>query len=129
MIDSLEALSSLFFVFLVIATPLASLLIWVGAKIVGIYNLTFWRIVLIGVVSSALTQIFSLLFYALPEFSTYLGFITGIFLSFFAIKYIFNSNFGEAVIPSILNIIAQTLAAIIGAYLFVGGIKDFIKII
>jgi len=127
-LESLEALGSLFFVFLVIAIPLASFLIWTGAKIAGIDNLTFWRVVLAGFTASTLTQIFSLLFYAMPQVSTLFGFIIGILSSFLVIKYIFHSSFGEAFIPSILNIIAQTLAVVIGAFLFVGGIKDFIKI-
>jgi hypothetical protein len=128
-LESLEALGSLFFALLLINIFFATFFIWVGMKISGIKNIKFKKILLAAATISFIINIMGLIFSILPILNTLLGFFVGIVLSLFLLKSLFRLAYKEILVVWMFNVMAQIFAVILGAYLFIGGIEDFFKII
>lgn len=128
-LESLEALGSLFFALLLISFFFATFFIWIGIKISGIRNIKFRKTLLASAAVSFIIYIMGLIFYILPILNTLLGFFVGLVLSLFLFKSLFRLTYREISVVWMFNAIAQISAVIIGAYLFIGGIEDFFKII
>ena len=111
----------------ILSILISGFFMWLGAKMAGIKKSTFGRAILAAIAASLITYIVSAVFSVLPVIGTILGFFIGLLLSLFAIKSVFNTTFGRAFLAWIFNIVAQILAVIIGAALFVGGISTIIK--
>lgn len=129
MLESLEALGGLFLVFFVISLPFACFFIWTGAKIGRIEDLSFGKILFAAIFASLITHLMITIFYVIPHFNTYLGFSIGLILSLVVIKVILRCVYGQAVLPWIFHFLAQILTIFLGAKLFIGGIKDFIRML
>lgn len=129
MLESLEALGGLFLVFFVISLPFACFFIWISAKIGRIEDLSFGKILFAAIFASFITYLMITIFYIIPHFNTYLGFSIGIILSLVVIKVILRCTYEQAVFPWIFHFLAQILTILLGATLFIGGIKDFIRML
>jgi len=129
MIETLEAWVGFILVLIFLNFIIAGFFIWVGAKITRINNSTLKRAYLAAIAASFTTYFMTILLSALPAISTILSFFIGVFLCLFVIKRVFRSTIRQAFMIWIFNIVAQILAVIIGASLFIGGIKDLIRII
>ena len=128
-LESLEALGSLFFALLLISFIFATFFFWIGINISGIRNIKFRKTLLASAAVSFIIYIMGLIFYILPILNTLLGFFVGLVLSLFLFKSLFRLTYREISVVWMFNAIAQISAVIIGAYLFIGGIEDFFKII
>jgi len=128
MLETLEAWGGFILVLIFLSFLIASLFIWVGAKIARIKNSTLKKAFIASITASFITYIMTVLLSALPIFSTILCYFIGLFLALFAIKIVFNSTLRQAFLVWIFNTVAQVLTVFIGASLFIGGIKDLIRI-
>lgn len=129
MLETLEAWGGFILVLIFLSFLIASLFIWVGAKIARINNSTLKRAYLAAIAASFTTYFMTILLSALPAISTILSFFIGVFLCLFVIKRVFRSTIRQAFMIWIFNTVAQVLTVFIGASLFIGGIKDLIRII
>jgi len=129
MLETLEAWAGFILVLIFLSFLIASLFIWIGAKMARIKNPTLKRAFFASIAASIITYIVTLIFSALPIISTIPCYFIGLFFALFVIKIVFNSTLKQAFLVWIFNIAAQIIAVIIGASLFIGGIGDLIKII
>ena len=107
---------------IVIATIIAAFFMWVGAKVAGVRNATFFKSTVAALGSTFITWFISLVFSVVPVFGTILGFIIGLFFAILVIKASYSTSFGKALLVWIFHIIAEIIAIIIGVMTFAGGL-------
>lgn len=127
--ETLEAFLGLVIVFIIFGTFFSLILIGVGAKISGIKNLTFRRLLITSVTSSLWTYAAAAVFSALPLFTAVSGFIAGLILSLFLFKTLLRAPLKPTLLPWGFNALAQVLAVFLSAILFTGGIGDLLSIL
>jgi len=129
MLETLEAWSGFILVLIFFSIILATLFIWVGIKATGIEDISLKKIILTALAVSLVTYFTIVILSTLPVLRAVPSFVIGLLLSLFIIKSILGFTFQQNFIVWGFNVIAQVLAVIICAKLFIGGIKDLIKII
>ncbi len=107
---------------MIIATIIAAFFMWVGAKMAGVRNATFFKSIVAALGSAFITWFISLVFSVVPVFGTVLGFIIGLFFAILVIKASYSTSFGKALLVWIFHIIAEIIAIIIGAMTFASGL-------
>lgn len=128
-LEALEAWSGLVFVMICISIFLVSIFIWIGAKVAGIKNSGFRKAIVAAIFSSLVIYLFTIICSIFPYIGAILGFFVGLLLVPLIMRRILNSTLRQTFVVWIFNAIAQILALVLGATLFIGGIKDLIKII
>ena len=129
MVETLEAWAGFLIILIFLSFIIAGIFMWIGVKITRIRNYNFKRVILTAILTSLVTYMVTVLFSAFPIINTIHCFFIGLFLSFFIIKSVFDSTLKQAILVWIFNIFAQVLTVILGASLFVGGIRYLLKII
>lgn len=107
---------------MIIATIIAAFFMWVGAKMAGVRNATFFKSIIAALGSAFITWFISLVFSVVPVFGTILGFIIGLFFAILVIKASYSTTIGKALLVWIFHIIAEIIAIIIGVMTFAGGL-------
>ncbi|KPJ51969.1 hypothetical protein AMJ39_08935 [candidate division TA06 bacterium DG_24] len=106
----------------IVATIIAAFFMWLGAKLARVENATFVKSILAALAAAAITWIVSLIFSLVPVAGTIVGFVIGLILTIFAIKAIYATTFGKAVLVWVFHIIAEIIAVIIGILTFAGAL-------
>ena len=128
-LEALEAMGSLFIAVIIISIIITTFFIWIGTKIAGYKNFSFQKSLLIATFASLLVNISTIFFYVVPNLNTVLGFFIGVLSTFLAVKKICNTTSGKTFLIWTLNVAAQIIAVITTSILFIGGIRDLMKII
>ena len=129
MLEALEAMSGLFLGIMIIGFLASGIFIWIGLKASSERKSSFKKIIFAAFISSLITYIVTIIFYSLPALSTFFGFSIGMLLSFLLLKKIFNLTLKKTFLIWTFFLFAHTIAVNVGAILFVGGIRDLIKIL
>ena len=106
----------------IIATIIAAFFMWVGAKIAGVRNATFFKSIIAALGSAFITWFVSFIFSVVPVFGTILGFMIGLFFAILVIKASYSTSFGKALLVWIFHVVAEIIAIIIGVMTFAGGL-------
>ena len=106
----------------IIATIIAAFFMWVGAKVAGVRNATFFKSIIAALGSAFITWFVSFVFSVVPVFGTILGFMIGLFFAILVIKASYSTSFGKALLVWIFHVVAEIIAIIIGVMTFAGGL-------
>ncbi|MCK5098926.1 MAG: hypothetical protein KAR45_12540, partial [Desulfobacteraceae bacterium] len=82
----------------IIATIIAAFFMWVGAKVAGVRNATFFKSIIAALGSAFITWFVSFVFSVVPVFGTILGFMIGLFFAILVIKASYSTSFGKALL-------------------------------
>lgn len=111
----------------IIGVLVASVFMWIGAKMAGIKNASFGKSIGVAIATGLITWIITAVFSIVPIIGTAIGFFVGLFFALFVIKSIYATSFGKALLAWIFNIFAQIVAIIIALYAGIGGIKAILQ--
>jgi hypothetical protein len=129
MLEAIKAWSGFVLVLIFLSIILSTLFQWLGTKVTNYENFNLKKIILIALTTTIVVYITTIILSAFTSIGTILCYILGLVLSLLIIHLFTNLIFQQSLIIWIFNIAAQILAVIIGAKMFIGGIKDLIKII
>lgn len=129
MLEAIEAWLGFVLVLIFLGFILATLFMWVGIKAAGIENISVKTIILMAITTSVFIYILTIAFSALPFLGTIPSYFIGLLLSVFVIKVILGLTLQQSLVIWIFNIAAQVLVVFFCTKLFIGGLKDLIKII
>ena len=129
MIESIEALGSLLIVFMFIAILLSVFFIRLGLSVLNIRNKSTIKILWLMSFISFITYGTSLLFYSVPYLNTVEGFMIGMIVAFYLFRFSYQIKLAKALFLTMLNMCAHIIAVLLGSYLFVGAISDFLSLI
>ncbi len=130
MLETIEAWIGFVLVLKFLGTLLACFLIWYGASLASIEKSGFWRSLLAAFLACVVTYLLALAALVLgPPVQTLHGFAAGLLLSIFVIKGTYRTSFSRTLVPWLFFLIAQALAILAGAELFIGGLTDLQTII
>lgn len=107
---------------LLFAAVIATIFMWIGAKIVGVEKPTFGRAVIAAVGSSFVSWVLAAVSSRIPPIGAIPGFIIGLLASVMVIKAAFETDTGKAFGVWIFNITAQIAAVAIVFALFAGAV-------
>jgi len=127
--ETIEAWSGLILVMACISIFLASIFIWIGTKITKIKNFKFRKAIISAISSSLIIYLTIIIFSIFPYLGAIIGFFIGLLLASFLMRRILDSTLRQTFVIWIFNGLAQILAVIVGATLFIGGVRDLIKIL
>jgi len=127
--ETIEAWSGLILVMACISIFLASIFIWIGTKITNIKNFKFRKAIISAISSSLIIYLTIIIFSIFPYLGAIIGFFIGLLLASFLMRRILDSTLRQTFVIWIFNGLAQILAVIVGATLFIGGVRDLIKIL
>lgn len=103
-----------------IGAVVASLFIWIGAKIARVRASRFGRAMVAAIGAGFLNWLSSTVLLELDVTNEVAGFLIGLFLTILVIKAAFDTTWGKALLVWVFNIIAQALAFYVGALLVAG---------
>lgn len=106
---------------------IATLFMWLGAKMAGVKKATFGRSFIAAVGSAFLTWILSLLSLSFfPLVGPPIGFIIGLVLVIFVVMGAYDTTFGKALLVWLFHLLAEIAAIAIGAFTFAGVLMRFV---
>lgn len=113
-----------------IALVIEAVFIWIGARLAGVYPVTFGRCFKVAFFTVVITFLAAmalhllLVLHILPMLGPVAGWIIGVLISIYVIKAVFAVGFGRALVVWIFTVIAQVIAVLlVAAYLSLGGIN------
>lgn len=109
---------------LILGVIIAGFFMWVGAKLAGVENSTFGKSILAAIASSFIMWIITAIMSIIPIIGTIIGFIVGLIFALLAIKGVYSTSTGKALLVWIFNIIAQGVAVVVGILIFVGSLSS-----
>ncbi|RTZ93681.1 MAG: hypothetical protein DSY91_01655 [Deltaproteobacteria bacterium] len=110
----------------VLAMLIATLFMWIGAKLAGVEKATFGRSFIAAIGSAFLTWILSLIFSLFPPVGLPVGFVIGLILVIFVIMGAYDTSFGKALLVWLFHLLAEIAAIIIGVLTFAGILIQFV---
>ncbi len=129
LLEAIEAWTGFILVLICLSIFLAIIFIWTGAKLAGNENLDFKKILKTIILSSLFVYITTVILSSLSFSNAVIGFILGLLLLPIIIKIILNSTLKQTFVFWVFSVVSHFLALWIGATLFIGGMKDLIKIL
>lgn len=103
-----------------VGAVVASLFIWIGAKIARVAGSTFGRAMVAAVGAGFLNWLSATVLLELEVTSEVAGFLVGLFLTILVVKAAFDTSWGKALLVWVFNIIAQAIAFWAGSLLIAG---------
>jgi hypothetical protein len=104
----------------VLAVIIGGFFMWIAAKIARVERSTFGRAMIAAIGASVVAFLLTIVFHLIPLIGNALGFLIGLFLTIFVIKWAFDTSTGKAVLVWIFNI-AGTVVAVLIASIFAAG--------
>ncbi len=129
MLDAIEAWSSFVFVTVIISMLITVIFIWIGARLLRIRMISRKNIILAAGAATLTPYLAGIMLFTLPSSEATLGFFFGLLGSLLIIKMILHLTFQRVFLIWGFCVVAQISGVIITATLFIGGIRDLLKII
>lgn len=103
-----------------VGAVVASVFIWIGAKIARVAGTTFGRAMVAAISAGFLNWLSATVLLELEVTSEVAGFLIGLFLTILVIKAAFDTSWGKALLVWVFNIIAQGIAFWAGSIIIAG---------
>ena len=127
--EALEAFSGLLLVMIFLGTFVSGICFWIGGKSLKLKTWKLRKILFCAVFACVITYITTFVLSALPFLGAVTAFFLGLILSLFPIKSFFRISLRQAAGLWVMYAVAQIVAVVLSAELFIGGIAYLLEII